>query len=297
MVVSDWGAVHSTVPAAGAGLDLGDAGPAALIVGAKLLKAVQNGDVEQVHIDNAARRLVRLILRCGLLDGPDSSQGGPDKGELRTPRHQAIARKAAEQAFVLLKNDEAVLPLDRSKVRTLAVIGPNAATMRLQGDGSSHVRPGRRPTPIDSLRALLGDEVEITYAKGVDNDPFPPAAARALFSPSSTRGTLGLLLEHFEDQECSGPPTHTTIDRRMSKWISALLTPQALRTTSRLFAGAASFWPEKDGEHEFSLRGDGDCSVRIGDQTVVDSETHPRRRRCARSQRHAPPSCGSARSS
>ncbi len=266
VVVSDWGAVHSTVPSARSGLDLEMPGPPKYW-GHRLLKAVENGDVEPIHIDNAARRLVRLILRCGLLDGK-----APPKGELRTPRHQAIARKASEQAFVLLKNDEAVLPLDRSKVRTLAVIGPNAAVMRLQGDGSSHVRPGRRPTPIDSLRALLGDEVEITYAKGVDNDPFPPAAARALFSPSSTRDVLGLLLEHFEDEECSGPPTHTSIDRRMSKWISAL-TPQALRDDFKAIRWSGFFWPEKDGEHEFSLRGDGDCSVRIGDQTVVDSTT------------------------
>jgi beta-glucosidase len=266
VVVSDWGAVHSTVPSARSGLDLEMPGPPKYW-GHRLLKAVQNGDVEPFHIDNAARRLVRLILRCGLLDGGDAPTG-----ELRTPRHQAIARKAAEQAFVLLKNDNSLLPLDQKAVRSLAVIGPNAAAMRLQGDGSSHVRPGRRPTPIDSLRALLGDEVEITYAKGVDNDPFPPAAARALFSPSSTRDVLGLLLEHFEDAECSGPPTHTTIDRRMSKWISAL-TPQALRNDFKSIRWSGFFWPEKDGEHEFSLRGDGDCSVRVGDQTVVDSST------------------------
>ena len=271
VVVSDWGAVHSTVQAARSGLDLEMPGPPKYW-GHRLLKAVQDGDVEPVHIDNAARRLVRLILRCGLLDGPDSSQAGAPKGELRTPRHQAIARKAAEQAFVLLKNDNDLLPLDRKSIRSLAVIGPNAEAMRLQGDGSSHVRPGRRPTPIDSLRALLGDEVEITYAKGVDNDPFPPAFVRALFSPNSTRDALGLLLEHFEDAECSGPPVHTTIDRRMVKWISALV-PQAFRENFKALRWSGFFWPQKDGEHEFSLRGDGDCVMRIGDQTVIDSNT------------------------
>jgi len=261
VVVSDWGAVHSTAPPARAGLDLEMPGPPKYW-GHKLLKAVRDGEV-----DEAARRLVRLILRCGLLDGAE-----PPKGELRTPRHQAIARKAAEQGFVLLKNDKWLLPLDQKAIRTLAVIGPNAAAMRLQGDGSSHVRPGRRPTPIDSLRALLGDEVEITYAKGVDNDPFPPATVRALFSPSSTRDVLGLLLEHFEDTECSGEPVRTTVDRRMTKWISAL-TPPALRENFKALRWSGFFWPEKDGEHEFSLRGDGDCVMRVGDQTVIDTGT------------------------
>jgi len=271
VVVSDWGAVHSTAPPARAGLDLEMPGPPKFW-GHKLLEAVQDGEVDQGHIDEAARRLVRLILRCGLLDGADSSKGGPPKGELRTPRHQAIARKAAEQSFVLLKNDGSQLPWDSAKIGTLAVIGPNAAAMRLQGDGSSHVRPGRRPTPLDSLRLLLGNEVAISYAKGVDNDPFPPATVRALFSPDSTRDVLGLLLEHFEDAECSGDPVHITVDRRMSKWISAL-TPQALRENFKALRWSGFFWPEKDGEHEFSLRGDGDCVMRVGDQTVIDTDT------------------------
>ena len=266
VVVSDWGAVHSTVPAARSGLDLEMPGPPRYW-GAKLLKAVQAGQVEQVHIDNAARRLVRLIIRCGLLDGRE-----PSKGELRTPRHQAIAKAAASEAFVLLKNDGALLPWDKSKIRTLAVIGPNAAAMRLQGDGSSHVRPGRRPTPIDSLRALLGDEVEITQAQGVDNEPFPPAFVRALFSPSSARDALGLVLEHYEDEECSGPPVKTSIDRRMVKWISSL-TPKALREPFKALRWSGWFWPQKDGVHEFSLRGDGDAVMKVGGQTVIDSTT------------------------
>jgi beta-glucosidase len=266
VVVSDWGAVHSTVPSARSGLDLEMPGPPKYW-GHRLLKAVQNGDVEQVHIDNAARRLARLILRCGLLDG-----GEAPTGELRTPRHQTIARKAAEQAFVLLKNDGSLLPLDSAQIGTLAVIGPNAEAMRLQGDGSSHVRPGRRPTPLESLRTLLGNEVSISYAKGVDNDPFPPATVRALFSPDSSRDVLGLLLEHFEDDECSGDPVRTTIDRRMAKWISAL-TPPALRESFKALRWSGFFWPEKDGEHEFSLRGDGDCVMRVGDQTVIDTNT------------------------
>ena len=266
VVVSDWGAVHSTVPSARAGLDLEMPGPPKFW-GQKLLRAVQDGQVEQIHIDSASRRLVRLILRCGLLDG-----GPPPQGELRTPRHKAIARKAAEEAFVLLKNQGDVLPLNAKAIHTLAVIGPNAEMMRLQGDGSSHVRQGQRTTPIDSLRALLGDETQITYAKGVDNDPFPPAAVRALFSPDSTRDVLGLLLEHFEDAECSKPPVHTTVDRRMIKWISAL-TPDALRENFKALRWSGFFWPQKDGEHEFSMRGDGDCKLRVGDQTVVDSST------------------------
>jgi beta-glucosidase len=89
-VVSDWGAVHSTVPAANGGLDLEMPGPP-VYFGAKLLAAVKAGQVAETRIEDAARRLVRLILRTGLLDGTKRD------GELRSDRHRQIARRAAQE--------------------------------------------------------------------------------------------------------------------------------------------------------------------------------------------------------
>jgi beta-glucosidase len=266
VVVSDWGAVHSMVPSARAGLDLEMPGPAQYW-GASLLKAVQDGEVEAAHIDEAARRLARLILRCGLLDG-----GPPPVGELRTERHQAIARRAAGEAFVLLKNDGALLPLNPRKIRTLAVIGPNAETLRVQGDGSSHVRAGRKVSLLESLRARLGDDVELIHAKGCDNEPFPPAAVSAMFSPTEDREAEGLTLSFFAKADASGEPTRTTIDRRMIRWVSAL-APRDQREPFKALRWRGWIWPNESGVHEFGARGDGDVWVRIDGKTVIDPST------------------------
>jgi beta-glucosidase len=266
VVVSDWGAVHSTVATARAGLDLEMPGPPKYW-GDKLLAAVKAGEVETDHIDDAARRLVRLILRCGLLDG-----GPAPVGELRTERHQAIARKAAGEAFVLLKNDGDLLPLNPHKLRRLAVIGPNAETLRVQGDGSSHVRAGRKVTPLESLRALLGDDVELIYAKGCDNEPFPPAAVRSMFSPTEAREAEGLTLQFFAEADFSGEPTRATVDRRMIRWVSAF-APEAAREPFKALRWRGWFWPNESGLHEFGARGDGDVWLKIDGETLIDPST------------------------
>lgn len=84
-----------------------------------------------------------------------------------TPEQRALARTAATQSIVLLKNAGGILPLDVAKLRTLAVIGPNAAVARTGGGGSSQVRPKYAVAPLDGIRERAGARVQITYAPGV----------------------------------------------------------------------------------------------------------------------------------
>jgi beta-glucosidase len=260
-VVSDWGAVHSTVPAASNGLDLEMPGPP-IYFGAKLLAAVKAGQIPEARIDDAARRLVRLILRAGLLDGVKRD------GELRSDRHRHIARRAAEEAIVLLKNDGDLLPLDAEAIRTLAVIGPNANFIRLQGDGSSRVSTDRWPTPLESLGARL-PTAKVIYAQGGDAEPVPPQAQARMFSPTETRVAPGLTAEYFTSTDFSSQPVRTNHERRLLRWIS---TRGAHTNASRYAAlrWSGFFWPEKDGAHEFSVRGDGPCRLTVGEATVLD---------------------------
>jgi beta-glucosidase len=260
VVVSDWGAVHSTAPAANAGLDLEMPG-APRHFGDKLLAAVAAGEVSQAVIDGAALRMARLLIRVGLLDG-----GPAPVGELRSARHQTVARCAAEEAIVLLKND-GLLPLAPGGVKTLALIGPNSGAMRIQGDGSSRVTPGRRVTPLEALSALLGEGVRILHEDGGDNEPFPPAAVPAMFSPTLERAEPGLAAEYFADAGFDGPPIRTTVERRLLKWVS-LFAP--LRQPFAALRWHGFFWPEKSGTHEFSVRGDGDLTLSVNGAVLID---------------------------
>ncbi len=134
-VMSDWGAVHSTVEAANAGLDQESAFIADRTdyFGDPLKQAVANGKVSQARIDDMARRILRSIFAAGLIDRP------PVKQPTDLKAHAAVMQQDAEQGIVLLKND-GVLPL-AAHVKSIAVIGGYADQGVMSGGGSSQVMP------------------------------------------------------------------------------------------------------------------------------------------------------------
>lgn len=161
LVVSDWYGTHSTVPAANAGLDLEMPGPPQFF-GEKLAAAVRSGEVAESTLDEKAHRVLTLIERTGRL-----VDGGPHNEEcVDDPIDRAVARRAAGESFVLLRNVRSTLPL-AAAIRTLAVIGPNADTTVIQGGGSARVTPHPPVSPLDGLRARFAPaEVEVAHERG-----------------------------------------------------------------------------------------------------------------------------------
>ncbi len=266
VVVSDWGAVHSTAPAANAGLDLEMPGPPRWF-GEALLAAVRAGEVPEARIDDAARRMVRLILRTGVLDG-----GPAPAGELRSARHRQVAARAAEEAAVLLKNDGELLPLDAGAIRTLAVVGPNAAARRIQGGGSSQVRAGRQISILQAIETLLAGRCEVLHAEGGDNEPVPPAARPDLFSPDAARGRAGLNCEYFAERGFDAEPFKSGPERRIGKLVS---TASAAGRDPGLGALRWSgwLWPARDGLHEIAVRAPGAARVILDGAVLIDEAT------------------------
>ncbi|MEO8925631.1 MAG: glycoside hydrolase family 3 C-terminal domain-containing protein, partial [Caulobacteraceae bacterium] len=266
VVVSDWGAVHSTAPAAAAGLDLEMPGPPRWF-GEALLAAARAGEVSSERIDDAARRMVRLILRTGVLDGKPAPAG-----ELRTARHRAIAARAAEEAVVLLKNDGDLLPLDAGAIRTLAVVGPNAAARRIQGGGSSQVRAGRQTSILAAIEALLAGACEVTHREGGDNEPYPPAARPDLFSPDEGRGQAGLLCEYFAERGFEGAPYRAAAERAIGKLVSTQASAARNEGLGAL-RWSGWLWPRRDGRHELSLRAPGAARLILDGEVLIDEAT------------------------
>jgi beta-glucosidase len=175
LVMSDWYATHSTGPAANAGLDLEMPGPAQFF-NEKLVKAVNAGEVDIKIIDDKVRRILGLMINTGALDG-----GIPSPKEVKDfPAHRRLAREAAEEAIVLLKNDKDVLPLDKNKLKTIAVIGLNAATATIQGGGSAQVTPYYKVALLDALKNLCGEKIKIVYEPGYDVAPNPDHLNKAI---------------------------------------------------------------------------------------------------------------------
>jgi beta-glucosidase len=151
LVVSDWGAVYHRVPALLAGLDL-EMPPALGRSPEAIVAAVEAGEVPSDVLDARVRKVLELVAK-----------GMPvlDLGEsFDADAHHALAREAAAESVVLLKN-EGLLPLAADA--NIAVIGEFARTPRFQGAGSSQVSPTRVDVPLDELRAVYG---EVPFAPG-----------------------------------------------------------------------------------------------------------------------------------
>ncbi len=171
-VVSDWGATHSTVPSALAGLDVEM--PTGRYFGDDLRKAVESGQVPMSVIDDKLVRRFAAMMEFGLF-APESAAKPIPAFE-----HGAVSRSIAEQAMVLLKNDGNLLPLDRKTVRSIALIGPWAVRPGSGGEGSSHVIPLYTITPYDGLEAAVDREItRVAVTDGADIDAAAAAAARA----------------------------------------------------------------------------------------------------------------------
>jgi beta-glucosidase len=153
LVVSDWGAVHDRVAALIAGLDL-EMPPNLGVSDRAIVDAVDAGALAEEVLDQSAGRVLDLVRRA--------RRRKP--ATIDVAMHHALARRAAAQSMVLLKND-GVLPLADTPGRTVAVIGELARTPRFQGAGSSRVSPTRVDIPLDELTAAL-PSVTVRFAAG-----------------------------------------------------------------------------------------------------------------------------------
>ncbi|MGN0747004.1 MAG: beta-glucosidase [Aristaeellaceae bacterium] len=150
LVVTDWGAMNDRIEGFRAGCDLNMPGGSAYMEKA-VLSAVKAGTLPERLVDDSARRVLKLVLRAA-----DTLR---EHASFDEAAHHALARRAAEQGAVLLKNEGSILPLKEHA--RLAVIGAMARDMRFQGAGSSHINPSRLSQPLDFLPGAA-------YAPGCD---------------------------------------------------------------------------------------------------------------------------------
>jgi len=132
-VLSDWQATHSTVKASEAGLDHEE--PGEIFYGPAFKKAVEAGQISTADLDDHVRRILRSMFASGLVDDPPQKSVPDVLGGLE------VAQKIAEQSIVLLRNENSQLPLDASKLHTIAVIGLHADVGMISGGGSAQVDP------------------------------------------------------------------------------------------------------------------------------------------------------------
>jgi len=162
LVVSDWGGVHDTVEAANGGMDL-EMGSGRnwdeFKFGRPLREAIAAGKVPLATLDDKVRRILRVSLRTGSLDGHE-------EGSINTPAHQAAALRIAEKSLVLLQNRDGLLPLDLAKVRSIAVIGENATRKHAHGGQSSELKAFYEVTPLEGILRQVTPGTNVSFSAG-----------------------------------------------------------------------------------------------------------------------------------
>lgn len=157
-VVSDWGAtkpIHKLEKMVNAGLSLEMPKDYRFKV-PKMIKALNKGKFEKVTLDDNVKRLLRVMILTGLLEPPEELP----KGARNTPEHQALSKKIAAEGLVLLKNTNSLLPLDKSVIKSIAVVGMNADKKMSMGGGSSQVNCPYEITALEGIKKIFNNVVD-----------------------------------------------------------------------------------------------------------------------------------------
>lgn len=175
-VFSDYGAIHMLYDYHHVAADASEAAIQALRAGVDLdapsatsykhlVKLVRDGEVPEKVIDLAVERILRMKFLAGLFDDRRPINPASLNERIHTPDHVALARRAAEESVILLKNDAGLLPLDPRKINSIAVIGPNADRVQF-GDYAATKDNAYGVTVLAALRDALGDRAKVNYAEG-----------------------------------------------------------------------------------------------------------------------------------
>ena len=213
--------------------------------------AVKQGLLQEADIDRTLERLFVARIRLGLFDPPQAvSYNAIPFSKVRSPEHLALSLKASEEAMVLLKND-GILPLMPGKYRTIAVIGPNAASLSAL-EGNYNAVPKDPEMPVDALRKAFG-KASVIYAEGA---PYADGAAvpvpSTMLRPAAESHSPGLTAEYLTRED--SPPLVKRVDAQVDfDWNSAAPV-KGLSQESFAVRWTGFLVPPRQGDFEFNMR-------------------------------------------
>ena len=202
LVMSDWGGVHDTREAALNGLDLEmgtDKNYGDFYFAQPYLADLTSGTLPMDGLDEKVRRNLRVMFATHVLDS------GRKTGSLNTAAHEIVARRVAEEGVVLLKNENNLLPLNYSKIKTIAVIGENATRLHAHGGDSSGIKAFYEITPLQGILNRAGKNVNVIFSEGYQKNGGADLADRAVAAAKSADVVVYIGgLNHDKGFDCEG---------------------------------------------------------------------------------------------
>jgi beta-glucosidase len=258
-IMSDWFGTHSGAAAINAGLDLEMPGPAR-VMGAKLAAAVSAGAVTHDRIREAAARVGATARR---VTGAKTPPPAPDEA-------RAVLAEAAAAGMVLLRNQDAMLPLLPGSVASIAVIGPNAAAPCYQGGTFAKIAvTPDAVTPIAAIRARYGAACAIVFEPGVDPQPRLPAMPVVPARDLGDGCTRGMTIDYFASEDCSGAPLSSeTRDSNSLVWFVGVHDQGRFDQTGSIRA-SGRFTPGADGIYRCYLGSTGRVRMLVDGREVL----------------------------
>jgi beta-glucosidase len=262
VLMSDWGATHSAVGAAGSGLDLEMPAGSWMNVN-NLLPAIQNGEITVQQIDDKVRRILRMIVKMGFLNRTQLDSSIPEDD----PEGGKVALAVAEEGIVLLKNAGDLLPLDRERIRKIAVLGPDSHPGVPAGWGSSFVNPFYAVSVLDGLANNKGAQTRLDYFDaGVGNF----GTSKFEYEDRPGHFADGLQAEYFPNLTLSGTPAIERVDQRINfDWAASENDRRGLplQFTVRWTGVVKS---ESSSLHVFRARADSGIRVFLDDKLILN---------------------------
>jgi beta-glucosidase len=262
ILMSDWGSTHDGVAAANAGLDLEMPSPQ-FMNETTLLPAVKDGRVSAAAIDDKVRRILRKAIEFGFFDEAQTDTSIP----LYNQEGRETALQASREGMVLLKNSANLLPLDKTRLKTIAVVGPNAYPAVVGGGGSAETKPFNAVSFLEGISNYLGTDVKVLYT--TDTPPLDEVFEKSEFTATSN-GEAGLKGEYFPNDNLQGPPVLVRTDKHVDfKWQEgSFAANQPIDHFSVRWTGY--FVPAKSADYKFYTSADDGVRLFLDDKPVID---------------------------
>ena len=283
VIMSDWVATYDATAAVKGGLDL-EMPFGAYYNQETLVPLLKSGAITEAELDEKVRRILRLAIAFGWLDHPAL--------DTTIPRYNLQGRdvslRAALEGAVLVQNTNNALPLDKSAIKTIAVIGPTATQTVTTGGGSGEVVSFANTNLLVGISDYLGESSKVLYARGIRS--INQMTRLTQFTTNAQGDTPGVSHTTFSKADLQGDETGTTVERFIltpgstrrepeEQELNALTShrstnPYARPTTSGRWTGY--YHAETAGKFSVFAQTDGRYRLLVDDTVVFDSSVVPK---------------------